>query len=65
MIEPKYTCYNCNSPRVVNVRHDSDWGSSHAQSLINDESFYEPQDCTDEYLGDIRIRICLNCGTIL
>ena len=57
----EYKCPHCESYRLVRVRHDSDWGGSNAQYLLNDKKFYEADDIGEEF-GDIECNFCFACS---
>jgi hypothetical protein len=59
-----YKCPFCKSTRVVELRHDSDWGGSNSCYRLNSDSEYTEDDPADEF-WDIRVKYCLACQLYL
>ena len=59
------SCPVCNSPRIIYVRHDSDWGGGNSITVVNSKESYEDGDLSDEgevvNFGDVNIFVCLAC----
>lgn len=56
-----YVCSKCRSRRLINVRHDMDWGGGDLNRLNPDNQYLtdDPKE-RDEY--DIEFTTCLACG---
>lgn len=58
-------CEKCQSPRLLHIRKDSDWGYGGDQTRVNDDEHYESGDAeTGPLEQEIEYTICLNCGSM-
>jgi len=60
-------CPVCESPRIISVRHDGDWGGKNLALPVNKVELYSEGDLDENGYppyGDIKIFECLNCGYV-
>lgn len=53
-------CPSCDSKRVLQFRHDSDWGSGNSAYCVNSAENYEPGD--EDINIDMNMCYCVSCG---
>ena len=57
-------CPVCNSPRIVDLRHDGDWGGENAVYRVNSDDCYIEGDLSEDDNPDIEYSKCLSCGHV-
>lgn len=55
------SCPNCGKYAIYNVRHDSDWGSTHTMYRTNEDPCYPNESTEQDEYGDIEFFYCSDC----